>query len=140
MPPHILCRGSVFVFCFFYNTDKKNRCDSYKKKRRPNVLSNISIVGISVVLPVAVNNPLPASQARFQQFRVIERFCVEGSNKLSDRGHSSSVLEFFTDRTFRASFSDFRKLINAFNFSSQQWERGPHKWISLRHCISQIRP
>ena len=65
---------------------------------------------------MAVNNPIPASQVWFQQFRVIERFCVEGSNKCSDRGYSSNDLEFFTDRAFRASFSDFRKLINVFHF------------------------
>ena len=112
MPPHILYRCSVFLF--FFNTDEKNRCDSYKK-RRPCVLSNFSIVAFSGGLPVEVNNPVPASTARFQQFRVIERFCVEGSNKRSDHGHSSNDLEFFTDRTFRASFSDFSKLINAFH-------------------------
>jgi len=39
-----------------------------------------------VGLPAKINNPLPASQIRFRQFRVIERFCVEGSNKRSDRG------------------------------------------------------
>jgi len=55
-------------------------------------------VAISVGLPVSVNNPVRASQVRFQQFHVIERFCVEGSNKHSDRGHSSNYLEFFTDR------------------------------------------
>jgi len=49
-------------------------------------LSNILIVAISVDLPVAVDNPVPASQVGFQQFRAIERFCVEGSNKRSDRG------------------------------------------------------
>jgi len=65
-------------------------------------VSNISIVAISVGLPVAVNNPVPASQVRFQQFRVIERFCVEGSNKRSDRGHSSNDWELFNDRAFRA--------------------------------------
>jgi len=79
-------------------------------------LSNFSIVAITVGLPEAVNNPVPASQVGFQQFRAIERFCVEGSNKRSDRGHSSNDFEFFTDRTFRASFSDFRKLINVFQF------------------------
>jgi len=48
----------VFVFL---NTDKKkNRCDFYKN-RRLCVLSNISIVAISVGLPVAVDNPVPAS-------------------------------------------------------------------------------
>jgi len=76
------------VFAVF-NTDKKNRCDSYKK-RRPSVLSNISIVAISVGLPVVVNNPVPASQVGFRKFRAIQRFCVEGSNKHSDRGHSSN--------------------------------------------------
>jgi len=78
------------------------------KKRKQCVLSKFSIVGISVGLLVAVNNP---------QFRVIERVYVEGNNKRSYRGHSSNDLEFFTDHTFRASFSDFRKLINAFHFS-----------------------
>ena len=68
MPPQILHRYSVFVF--FLNTDKKKICDSYEK-RRPCVLSNISIVAISVGLPVAVNNPVPASQVGFQQFRAI---------------------------------------------------------------------
>jgi len=39
-----------------------------------------------VYLPAKIYNPVPASQVRFQQFRAIERFCVEGSNKRSDRG------------------------------------------------------
>ena len=72
--------------------------------------------GILVGLPVAVNNTVPVSQVRFQKFRVIESFCDEGSNKRSDRGHSSNDLYFFTDRSFRASFSNFRKLVNAFHF------------------------
>jgi len=58
------------------------------------------------VLHVAVNNPVPASQVGFQQFCAIQHFCVEGSNKRSDRGHSSNVLELFSYRTFRGSFSD----------------------------------
>jgi len=41
------------------------------KKRSSCVLSNISIVAISVGLPVAVNNAVPASQVGFQQFRAI---------------------------------------------------------------------
>jgi len=68
-------------------------------------LSNIAIVAISVGLPVAVNNLVPASQVGFQQFRATERFCVEGSNKHSDRGHSCYDLEFFltvlSERHFR---------------------------------------
>ena len=90
--------------------------DSHRNPIPMDKPANISIVAISVGLPVAVNNPVPASQVGFQQFRAIQRFCVEGSNKRSDRGHSSNDLEFFTDRTFRASFSDFRKSINAFHF------------------------
>jgi len=39
---------------------------------------------------VAVNNPVPASQVRFQQFCAIKRFCIKGSNKRSDRGHFSN--------------------------------------------------
>jgi len=35
---------------------------------------------------VEIKNPVPASQVQFPQFRVTERFCVEGSNKRSDRG------------------------------------------------------
>ena len=31
--------------------------------------------------PAEIKSPDPASQARFLQFRVIERFCVAGSNK-----------------------------------------------------------
>ena len=62
-------RCSVFVF-FFLTQIRKNRCDSYKK-RRSCVLSNISISAISVGLHVAVNNPVLASQVGFQQFRAI---------------------------------------------------------------------
>jgi len=122
MPPHILYRCSVFVFL---TQMRKNRCDSYKK-RRPCILSNISIVAISVGLPVVVNNPVPASQVGFEQFGANERFCdcVEGSNTRSDRGHSSNDLEFFTDHTFRVSFSDFRKLINVFLFFPSNNGRG----------------
>jgi len=89
MKHYELCGCSVFVFLL--TQIRKNRCDSYKN-RRPCVLSNISIVAISVGLPVAVNIPVPASQVGFPQLRAIERFCVEGSNKLSDRGHSSNDL------------------------------------------------
>ena len=103
------------MFVLFSTQIRKHRCDSYIK-RRPCVVSNISIVAISVGLPVAVNNPVPASQAQFQQFRVIERFCVEGSNKRSDRGHFSNDWELFNDRTFSASFSEFRELVDAFHF------------------------
>jgi len=41
------------------------------KKSGPRILSNISIVAISVGLPAAINNPVPDSQVGFQQFRAI---------------------------------------------------------------------
>jgi len=43
-------------------------------------------VAISVDFSVKINNPALATQVWFQQFHVIERFCIEGSNKRSDRG------------------------------------------------------
>jgi len=39
----------------------------------------------SVGLPVEIKNPISASHGQLQQFRVIERFCVESSNNRSDR-------------------------------------------------------
>jgi len=98
---HAYYIGAVCLFLLFLTQIRKHRCDSYKKLR-PSVVSNISTVAISVGLPEAVNNPVPASHARFQQFRAIKRFCVEGSNKRSDRGHFSNDRELFNDRTFRA--------------------------------------
>ena len=53
------------VCLFFAIQIRKHRCESYKK-RRPCVVSNISIVAISVGLPAAVNNPVPVSQVGFQ--------------------------------------------------------------------------
>jgi len=93
------------------------------------------IVTFPVGLPAKIDNTVPASQVRFQQFRAIEHFCVEGSNKRGDRGHYSKDLELFIDRTFRASTSSFSaklKLNSAFPFFLVTvCERGPHKWISL---------
>jgi len=42
----------------------------------------------------------------------------------SDGGHSSNDLQFFTDCTFRASFSDYLKLINTFHFFPRNNGRG----------------
>ena len=42
-------------------------------------MSNISIVAISVGLPVAVNNPVPASQVGFQQSRAINAFASKAA-------------------------------------------------------------
>ena len=70
--PHVVLQSlyaathiiQVQLLLYFFNIDRKNRCDSYKK-RGPCVLSKISIVAISVGLPVAVNNPVPATQVGF---------------------------------------------------------------------------
>jgi len=73
-----------------------------------------------VGLPAKIDNPVSASQVRFHEFRTIKHFCVEGSNKRSDRGHSRNDLEFFIDRNFRTSTSSFSpelKLNSAFPFS-----------------------
>jgi len=72
-------------------------------------LSNTSFVAISVGLPVAVNNPVLASQVGFQQSRAIWRFCVEGSNKRSDCGHSSNDLEFLITLLSEGHFQIFAK-------------------------------
>jgi len=37
-------------------------------------------VTFSVGLPAKTIHPVLASRARFQQFHVIDRFCIEGSN------------------------------------------------------------
>jgi len=93
-------------------------------------------VAISVGLPAAVNNPVHASQVGFQQYRAVERFCVERGSKRSDREHSSYDLEVFTDRTFRASFQNFCKLINTFHFFPRNNGRGVSQVISLGPRIS----
>ena len=59
MPPHIC------AVCLFY------------EKRRLCVLSNILTVAFPDGLPVEINNPVPASQVRFQKFRIIERSFIE---------------------------------------------------------------
>ena len=88
MPPRILYRCSVFVFC---NTDKKTQM---YKKRRPCVVSNISIVAISVGLPVAVNNPVPASQVGFQQFRAINAFASKAATNTVIVGTPAMIENF----------------------------------------------
>ena len=69
----VLCRYTYYIgaVCLFFLTQiRKDRCDSYKKGG-PCVLSNISIEVISVDLPVVTNNPVPASQVGFHEFRAI---------------------------------------------------------------------
>jgi len=52
-------------------------------------------VTISVVQPVEIKNPVPVNQARFPQFCVIERFCVEGSKNAVITVQSNKDLEMF---------------------------------------------
>jgi len=53
--------------------------------RRPCVVANYNTT-FPVCLPAKIDNLVPTSQERFQKFRVIKRFCVEGSNKRNDCG------------------------------------------------------
>jgi len=56
------------------------------KKKRSHVFCQILNRDVFGWFPAKINNLVPASQARFPQFRVIKRFCIEGSNKRSDHG------------------------------------------------------
>ena len=78
---------------FFAIQIKKHRCDSYKKCT-PCVVSNISIVAILVGLPVAVNNPVPASQVEFQQFRAIYAFSSKAATNEVIVGTSAMIENF----------------------------------------------
>jgi len=69
-------------------------------------------VTFSFRLPAKINNPVSASQVRFQQFPVIEQFCVEGSNKRSDRGHSVNDLGFLLTVYLERQYRHFRFFAN----------------------------
>jgi len=70
--------------------------------------------------PVTIKTPIPASQARFPQLRVSERFCLAGNNRHNDRrALSQKTYKFYIERTWRAHISQFsalRKLINSSDF------------------------
>jgi len=83
----------VQCVCFYAKQIRKHRCDSYKK-RRPCVVSNISTVAISVGLPVAVNNPVPASQVRFQQSVQFNAFASKAATNAVIVGTSAMVENF----------------------------------------------
>jgi len=55
-------------------------------------LSNISTVAFSVVLPLEIDNPVPAGQAQFPQFRVTELFSSKIATSALIVGHSSNDL------------------------------------------------
>jgi len=70
-----------------------------------------------VVLPEKIDNPVPASQVRFQRFGVIEAFASMAETSAVIVGRSNNDLEFLLIVLLKAtisSFSALRKLINAF--------------------------
>ena len=68
-------------------------------------MSNISIVAISVGLPVAVNDPVPASQVGFQQFRQFNAFASKAATNAVIVGTSAMIENFLmtvlSERHFR---------------------------------------
>ena len=128
---HPVYRCSVFVFSFFWH-----RCDSYKN-RRPCVVSNISTVAISAGLPVAVNNPVPASQVGFQQFPCNLTLLRRRKQQTQWSWALQQWLRSFSWPYFQSVILRFSQIDWRFPFfSSQQWVKGPHKWISLGPRIS----
>jgi len=57
-------------------------------------VSKISIVAISVGLPVAVNNPVLASHVGFQQFRAIYAFASKAATNAVIVGTSAMIENF----------------------------------------------
>jgi len=120
------------VVCFYEHRLEKT--DANLQKCRPCVFSNISTVAFLVGSPLEINNPVPTSPVRFQQFRVNELFVSNVTTSAVIVGHSSNDIEFLLTVLYSVNvvIFGFRKLINAFPFfPHKHWERGPHKWISL---------
>jgi len=70
-----------------------------------------------VDLPAKINNRVPANQVRFQQFRAIERFCVEGSKKAQwSWGTLVMIYNFLLTVLSERPFSAKLKLNRAFPF------------------------
>jgi len=98
-------------------------------------------VAFSVGLIAKINSPVPASQVRFQQFRVIERhtFASKATASAVIVGHSGVIYNFYWSyiSEWMWSFSILRKFINAFPFFPRNsGRRAPHKSISLGPRIS----
>ena len=92
---------------------------------------------ISVGLPVAVNNPVPASQVGFQQFRAIERFCVEAAaTNTVIVGTPVMIQNVLLTLLSERHFLIFANLLTLSIFFLATVGEGPHKWISLGPCIS----
>ena len=97
LPPHV---QYVQCICLFFWAQIRKKTDVKLIKNEGHVLthahpffsylcskqlSNIQTVTFSVDVKINLC-PVPSSQVRLPQFCVIERFCVEGSNKCSDHG------------------------------------------------------
>ena len=66
-----LCRHTyAHVFGCFLSTDKKKQMWNLWKTKAMYFFKYLSVT-LSVVLPAKIDNPVPASPVRFQQFRVI---------------------------------------------------------------------
>jgi len=87
-------------------------------------------VAFSVGLPVQIKNPVPANQARFPDFRVMEVvniFALKAATCAVIVGHFLRIYELFIDRSFSASMSPFAakcKVINVFQFLPRNNGRG----------------
>jgi len=71
-------------------------------------LPNIPTVAFSVGSPLEINNPVPAGQAQFPQFRVIELFASKVATSALIVAHSSTDLKFFIDRNLDRQYRHFR--------------------------------
>ena len=128
-PPHKLHRFGA-VCLFFLTQIRKNRCDSYKK-RRPCVLSNISIVAISVGLPVAVKVLFSPAILDFNKSVQLKAFASKTATSAVIEGTPVMIYNFLLTVLSERDFRTFANWFTLSIFSSQQWERGAHKSISL---------
>jgi len=83
-------------------------------------------VAFLVVSPLEINNPVPAGQAQFPQFRVIELFASKVAPSAVIVRHSSNDIEFLLTVFLSVTIVlfGFRRLINAFPFFPRKYGRG----------------
>jgi len=67
---------------------------------------------VSVGLPAKINNPLPATQARFHQLRVINRFLSKAATSAVIVGNSSNDLEFLLTLHWKRQCGHFQLCAN----------------------------
>ena len=65
-------------------------------------------MAFSVGSPLEIDNPVPAGQAQFPQFRVIELFALKVATSAVILGHSNIDLKFFIDRNLERQYRHFR--------------------------------